>query len=377
MSVPPPGPSPPPAGGPSSPMAAAEAAVARRAPAPGPAAASSGPPAKVRDPYFDNAKFLAIVLVVVFHAVESLRDVPAVRAAYVFVYLFHMPVFIVITGYLSRGFTRSADRTRKLVVQLLIPYAIFETLYSLYFWAVSGGKPLEISLQRSSYLMWFLLALALWRLSTPLWQRLRWPLGVAVGVCLLAFMTDLPRDLTLPRLLGLLPFYVLGLMLRPEHFEPLKRPAARAAGALILAAAFLGALTVARGWSTDLIFWNDPHHALGMSNVTGTVVRTTMLAAATVLVFAFLAVVPARRTWFTGLGAATLYAYLFHGFIVQMLRTVDFYEIERLHTVAGAVAVGAAAVLVAVVLCTRPVVRATRWLVEPKVDWLFAERTKS
>ncbi|MBA9007952.1 acyltransferase family protein [Thermomonospora cellulosilytica] len=359
-------------------MAASEVAVAARpAGSKGPAAAAAAPPAKVRDPYFDNAKFLAIVLVVVFHAVESLRDVPAVRAAYVFVYLFHMPVFIVVTGYLSRGFTRSRDRTRKLVVQLLVPYAIFETLYSLYFWAVSGGKPLEISLQRSSYLMWFLLALFLWRLSTPLWQRIRWPLGVAVGVCLLAFMTDLPRDLTLPRLLGLLPFYVLGLMLRPEHFEPLKRPAARAAGALVLAAAFAGALTVGRGWTIDLIFWNDPHHALGMSNVTGTVVRTAMLLAATVLVFAFLAVVPARRTWFTGLGAATLYAYLFHGFIVQVLRTVDFYEIERLHTVTGAAAVGAAAAVMATVLCTRPVVRATRRLVEPDVNWLFSGRANS
>lgn len=358
-------------------MAASEIAVARTTAADGPAVAVDGPSAKIRDPYFDNAKFLAIVLVVVFHAVESLRDVPAVRAAYVFVYLFHMPVFIVITGYLSRGFTRAPNRTRRLVAQLLVPYAIFETLYSLYFWAVSGGKPLEISLQRSSYLMWFLLALALWRLSTPLWQRIRWPLGIAVGVCLLAFMTDLPRDLTLPRLLGLLPFYVLGLMLRPEHFEPLKRPAVRAAGALTLAAAFAGALTVARDWPTDLIFWNDPHHALGMSNVTGTVVRTTMLAAATVVVFAFLAVVPARRTWFTGLGAATLYAYLFHGFIVQILRTIDFYDIEWLHTVTGAAAVGVAAAIVAAVLCTRPVVRATRWLVEPDVNWLFAKRAKS
>ncbi|MER5424456.1 hypothetical protein [Streptosporangium roseum] len=51
------------------------------------------PPAD-RDPYFDNAKFLAITLVVSGHLVEDLRDVPVAHAAYFYVYLFHMPLFI-------------------------------------------------------------------------------------------------------------------------------------------------------------------------------------------------------------------------------------------------------------------------------------------
>ncbi|HEY6737520.1 MAG TPA: hypothetical protein VI076_01610, partial [Actinopolymorphaceae bacterium] len=45
-----------------------------------------------RDPFFDNAKFLAIVLVVVGHAIEPLRDIAAVHAVYLFLYMFHMPV---------------------------------------------------------------------------------------------------------------------------------------------------------------------------------------------------------------------------------------------------------------------------------------------
>jgi len=96
-------------------------------------AARSGPSvdepttrAKVRDPFFDNAKFLAIVLVVAGHAIESLRDVPIARSVYLFVYMFHMPAFIIIAGYFSKGFPASSDKVRKLITQLLVPFVVFQ-----------------------------------------------------------------------------------------------------------------------------------------------------------------------------------------------------------------------------------------------------------
>src|SRR4051812_28680196 len=84
---------------------------------PSPGADSS----KERDPYFDNAKFLAVALVVVGHAWEPLRSAAiggrALAAAQSFIYAFHLPVFIVMCGYFSRGFSRSRDRPRKLVAR--------------------------------------------------------------------------------------------------------------------------------------------------------------------------------------------------------------------------------------------------------------------
>ena len=66
-----------------------------------------------RDPYFDNAKFLAVVLVVFGHAWEPLRGANVggrpLEAAQTLVYGFHLPAFIVMCGYFSRGFaTRAA-----------------------------------------------------------------------------------------------------------------------------------------------------------------------------------------------------------------------------------------------------------------------------
>ncbi|MEV8630814.1 acyltransferase family protein [Streptosporangium sp. NPDC051023] len=324
------------------------------------------PPTAARDPFFDNAKFLAITLVVSGHLIEDLRDVPVAHAAYFFVYLFHMPLFIVLSGYLSRNFTFSSGKARKLISTLAVPYVIFELLYSLPR-LIMYGK-LDISLLDPYYLTWFLMSLFLWRLSTPVWQQLRWPLVVAVGLSLLSGTSRLPDELSMNRTLGLLPFYVLGLMLRPEHFELLKRPKVRIAGAVTLVAGAAVALAVHASVKTEWIRWRHANDSIGVDDLTGSLIRLGLLAAGALLVAAFLAITPSRRTWYSGLGMATMYAYLLHGLVVKVAER--FYG-NWAETVPGVVAVSAFGVVLAALLCTPPVRKLTSWAVEPKMSWAF------
>ncbi|MCT9934850.1 acyltransferase family protein [Planotetraspora sp. A-T 1434] len=320
-----------------------------------------------RDPLLDNAKFLAIILVVSGHLIEDLRDVPAAHALYFFVYVFHMPLFIVVSGYLSRNFTFSAGKARKLISGLAVPYVIFEVAYSLprYFLY----HKLEISLLDPYYLTWFLMSLFLWRLSTPVWQQLRWPLGIAVALSLLSGTSALPDELSMNRTLGLLPFYVLGLMLKPEHLDVLRRRWARLTGAAVLVAGLCVAAAVHGQIATEWIRWRHSNHQIGVDDLSGSLIRLAMLAAGALLVAAFLAVTPSRRAWYTSLGAATMYAYLLHGFAVKVT--------ERFHAAlvnpAGVVAMIALGALLATVLCTPPVRRVTKWAVEPDISWAFTQ----
>lgn len=327
-------------------------------------------PAKTRDPYFDNAKFLAIVLVVFGHAIEPLRDAPAAHALYLFVYMFHMPVFIIITGYFSRSFAFSAGKARKLITNLAVPYVIFETAYSVFRWA-AGGKELEISLLAPVWLTWFLMAAFFWRLSTPVWRQLRWPVSIAILVALLSGMSELPNTFTMHRTFGLLPFFVIGLKLEPEHFALLRRPACRRAAAVVLLAGLIVAFAVHDRMTIEWAYWRHGNDYLGVSEVTGTVMRLGMLAASLVLSAAFLALVPARGTWFSGLGAATLYAYLLHGFLVKLATYEHWYRAGWLHGPAGLAAVGVLSALLTIAL-TRPWVRRwLHWAVEPQLSWAF------
>jgi fucose 4-O-acetylase-like acetyltransferase len=333
-------------------------------------------PVKTRDPFFDNAKFLAIVLVVMGHAIEPMRGTREAHALYLFVYMFHMPVFIIVTGYFSRTFTFSTGKARKLITNIAVPYVIFETAYSVFRWA-GGGKDFEISLLAPVWLTWFLMAAFFWRLSTPVWQQLRWPISIAILIALLSGMNELPSTFEMHRTLGLLPFFVVGLALEPKHFALLRRPACRLAAGAVLAGGVVVAFAAHRHMSIEWAYWRHGNDYLGVSELTGTAMRLGMLAASLLLSAAFLALVPARATWFTGLGAATLYAYLLHGFPVKLAGYEHWYGADWLQGPAGVAAVAALGVPLTIVL-TQPAVRKRlRWAVEPRLSWAFRPLRRS
>jgi fucose 4-O-acetylase-like acetyltransferase len=326
-----------------------------------------------RDPYFDNAKFLAVALVVVGHAWEPLRSAAVggrlLGAAQSFIYAFHLPVFIVMCGYFSQGFSRSRDRTRKLVAAIVVPYVLFSGVYVVYTEFLAGRHmrwdPLE-----PYYLTWFLPALLAWRLSVPLWQQLRFPaaVGLAFAAWLFAGLVTLPSMLDAVQVLSFLPFFVLGLILGPRHFALLRRPAVRVAGAVTLLAGAAAAYLLESSLDPEWVHWRRSFAELGVGAPSGVGLRVLALVAAVVLTAAFLAVVPARRTWFSRLGAASMYAYLLHGFVTLFLSYQDWY-----YRISGwqVPALTLGCVLLAVALMTAPVRKAFRWAVEPRLEWLF------
>jgi fucose 4-O-acetylase-like acetyltransferase len=338
---------------------------AERPPAPGGAAPRG------RDPHLDNAKFLAILLVAGGHGLSGLRDVPLAAAIWNFFYLFHMPLFVMISGYLSKRFTLTDDKVVRLVGSTLAPYLIFQCAYSLFAWAVDG-REFKFDILDPYYLTWFLLALFVWRLLTSVWRKLRYPLATAVLVCLLGYMTDVGSTLDMYRILGLVPFYVLGLTLSPELLRHVRRPAARIAGAVALVAGFGLALLTHDRMNARWLNWDTSNAELGVDELTGTMMRMAMLLTATVLIAAFLAVVPSRRTWYSDLGTATLYGYLLHGFLTRLFTFEGWNELGWFDTVPGVLSMVVACFTVVTLLSTKPVRRVTRWAVEPDLRPLFS-----
>ncbi|WP_407563707.1 acyltransferase family protein [Streptomyces sp. 184] len=330
-------------------------------------------PGAPRDPYFDNAKFLAVVLVACGHAWEPLVDGSrAVAAAYETVYAFHMPAFVLISGYFSRGQDGSPRRARALVTGLVVPYLVFETAYTLF--GRAGGNESPLSLFDPWGVTWFLLALFVWRLSVPLWTTLRRPLPVALAVAAVATAgPPTGGDLELQRVLQLLPFFVLGLTCSPERLRLLRRRAARVPAAAVLVAAPVAAYLLGPHTDRRWLYHNAAAREIGHSGRTGLLVTPLLFCCSLLLVAAFLAWVPRRRRWCTALGAGTLYGYLLHAFATQGARYAGWYEPAWLSTPAGAPAATLAAAAGVALLCTPPVRRALRWAVEPRLAPLFRQ----
>ncbi|GAA1096708.1 MULTISPECIES: acyltransferase family protein [Streptomyces violaceusniger group] len=329
---------------------------------------------RARDPYFDNAKYLTIVLVACGHAWEPLTyGSRAATAIYLTVYAFHMPAFALISGYFSRSFDMAPGRVKRLLTGVVVPYLVFEVAYTLFYRWAQDDPGYPISLLDPWYVMWFLAALFIWRVTTPLWLALRHPVPVALAVAALASISpEAGGDLGLQRVLAFLPFFVVGLTLRPDHFTRLRTRRNRLVALPVAAFALCTAYAVAPWMDAEWFYHRKSVAKLdGVPSWAGLLTTPALFGLALVLTACFLAWVPGRRTWFTTLGSGTLYGYLLHGFIIKSSRFWDWYDHPWLHTPLGELAVTAAAVLMITALCTEPVRRVLRALVEPRMDWAF------
>ncbi|MGH4030995.1 acyltransferase family protein [Actinomycetota bacterium Odt1-20B] len=328
-----------------------------------------------RDPFFDNAKFLLIVLVALGHSWEQIiGSAHGLRAVHTVVYAFHMPAFALLSGYFSQRFAARPHQMRRLTETVVIPYLIFETLYAAMYSAVKG-HPFAITPTEPTYLCWFLVALFLWRLTTPLWQAIRYPVATAVLISLIAGITTMSYDLALPRVLMFLPWFVLGLRLSPRHFALLRTPAARPCAVAVLFLAGAGAYLLAPGPDDHWLSMDVSYSELGVGWQQYLVLRVAIFVSSAVLVAAFFACVPRRRTPFTALGAVTMYPYLLHGLLVQAAGVTGLYPWLQALRMPGQVVLSAGVVVMVVVLSSAPVRRLVRPLVEPRLPFLFASRS--
>ncbi|MFI6051590.1 acyltransferase family protein [Streptomyces violascens] len=333
-------------------------------------------PSSSRDPYYDNAKLLAVVLVVCGHFWEPLIEQSGQRhlkALYLLVYAFHMPAFILISGFFSRSFTARPQQLRRLVTGVLIPFVLWGMLLSLFNNTLSGAHA-KIQPLTPVWITWFLIALFLWRLTAPIWHMLRAPVTIATALFLIAGAYSLGAQLSITRVLQFLPFFVIGLTMRPANLTWLRetrwvKPVAIAVFGVAGAAAYWLAPRLGAGW----LYRSSSAIELHVSYAHWLAQSAAIYAAGLVLTAAFLALVPNRRTWYTALGAGTMSAFLVHAFIRQALVHTHTYDRHALHHPAGQAALTVVSIALALLLCTRPITRVMKPLIEPRLNWLFRQ----
>ena len=127
----------------------------------------------------------------------------------------------------------------------------------------------------------------------------------------------------LPRFLGLLPFFVLGLHLKPRHLRHLDdvwvKRRGRRAGAdrhHVLACDL-------DDWARTALLWYDAGYEDLDVNAIVRPDPAAVMAVGLLGAFAVMALVPRRRIgWFTAMGAATMNVYLLHGFVIKTAKAL-------------------------------------------------------
>jgi fucose 4-O-acetylase-like acetyltransferase len=327
-------------------------------------AAAPKPQTKVRDPWLDNVKMVLVTIVVVGHMMVLVPDGSEKSRAYDFIYYFHIPAFVLITGYLSKSFRYSRRHLWALVTTLVVPYIVFSWLMANFRHHVGGEAQLDPIWTNPRWPMWYLAATVIWRLLTPLLRRHPVMVPVSIVVSLLGGLTN-QELFDLNRVMGFLPFFVIGLHLSAEQLGVVRRPRAwLGGGAGVLALWWLAGHTDTIA-SPQFLYFRAPYSELGAGDLEGVATRGLLIVIALLAVAAVLTLIPQRRSFITRMGAWSLVVYLCHGFVVRYLEYRGYEDWMPGSSWLSVVITVAVAVTIALVIAWEPVARTLNYVVDP------------
>lgn len=286
---------------------------------------------KKRDNYFDNVRFFLIFLVVFGHLVRPyIYDSPLVYALYMVIYSFHMPAFIFVSGFFAKNIQRPGY-IKKAAEKLLLPFLIFQFIYSLFYFWIEHEEALSVRLLIPEWSLWFLISLFFWHVQ--LLGAVKWLknpvvalfLSVAAGIAI-GLANESLTILSIGRTFVFLPFFLAGYYAKREWLQPLFYPLVRILLSLAAAGLFLYCY-VHTNMQIEWLFGSQSYAALGVEPLDGLFLRLFVYAINVVMIAFVLSIVPHRMFFFTSWGRNTLYVYLLHGFFVQSSRRVDTLEL--------------------------------------------------
>lgn len=317
----------------------------------------------MRDPWLDNAKMTLVTLVVIGHFWAVLPDTTLNDHFYDFLYLWHIPAFVFVTGYLSRSFEWTRAKLVGLLTTVVVPYVIFESLYALFRIRV-GDERFDDLYADPHWPLWYLAALFFWRLATPVLKRhpAAVPISIVLSVVGGAYAGE---TLDLARVVGLLPFFVLGLHATSDRLALLRTTRASVVGAAVLLAVFAWAGLTGVVIGTEWLYYRSRYDTLGVSDTTGMAIRMGLLAVGTIAGLAFFAVVPRRGGWYAAAGRWTLVVYLFHGFVVKGVGYTGFGDWTDTHGVLALALTTLLGIVVAILLSWKPIARRLNLVIDP------------
>jgi fucose 4-O-acetylase-like acetyltransferase len=181
----------------------------------------------------DNAKFLLITLVVLGHVFEINTGYNVIsEKIYTFIYSFHMPAFILISGY----FFSDKDITKfwRRIMNLVCLYLVFQILvcgnplkYSGWnsdgWFLIDGAKNNLTHFYNPAGALWYIVSLIFWRIilhSIPIKFRdksAKTLLLISIFCAILAGYIPVSKDLSFQRTFAFFPYFIIGFIFRQHN----------------------------------------------------------------------------------------------------------------------------------------------------------------
>lgn len=315
-----------------------------------------------RNAYLDNAKVFLIFLVVFGHMIQPFASADdKINTLYIWIYTFHMPAFIFLSGFFAKG-SGDINYIKKLANQLLVPYLVFQALYTGFYFLI--GKEGWNGVFYPQWSLWFLLSLFSWHLLLIVYKKFNPVVGITLSLFIgvaVGYFNEIGHSFSLSRTFVFFPFFLLGYWITENQLSFVKKRSFKIFSAMMLigmALAIYTLPTIQTGW----LLASKSYADLGMREFGG-IMRLIIYFIAMIMSVSVLAWIPERKNWLTVIGGKTLYVYLLHGFFIQYFREQKMFHLESTVDFIGLAFVSVAIVLF---LATKEVSALWKPLIEGK-----------
>ena len=265
-----------------------------------------------RDTLLDSLKYWLIILVIIGHVfVICGGDNKINQVTWHWIYIFHMPLFIFISGYLShkktnREFLKSSWK-------ILEPFVIFQVI-ARGIDALEGEPITLINLLTPRYVLWYLLSLFFWRLilqtlPNKILNNTTLVLISTFIISVLAGFLPFNNFLSLQRTFAFLPFFFMGYYMRGKNlFLPSKYKT-------LYLCLFIITIAIPIFFSNYLgdVFRINPY-----DGIEGAYKRVFAFVISIPMSILFMSICP-NFQWTAKQGRFTLQYFIYHAFLVKLL----------------------------------------------------------
>lgn len=304
----------------------------------------------------DNIKVLLIFLVVFNHiiAFQLVKDDLVIRYVWYAITIFHMPAFIFVSGYLSK----KPQNVLKNLKNLLIPYILGYTL--TWYANIWLGNSMDFELLRpSGTVMWYLLALFVYRLTIEAMGKVRFIVPISILIALWAgTRPEFTTYLSSSRIVVFFPFFAAGYLWRSEYTDAVRK--FKGKWVLIPISGFLlyavPNYMITHEMPIDIFRGNHSYLVSGLPDTEGMIIRLLMYLVSFTLILTFFALMPDIRLPLTFIGRNTMGIYFFHYPIMILMNGLLILKIPALMNVWSLLGISLIMLLL---------------LGSPPVDWIY------
>lgn len=286
---------------------------------------------QTRNYLIDNSKGLLIFLVVLGHSLEFIRkDFEIARLLYVFIYEFHMPVFVFISGYLSKNIEKGRKNAVK---NFLIPFLLFNIIWNsleligplfLHGKFSEPSNAQAFSFFTPGWALWYIFAMFLWKIFLPDLLKFKnvFILSVIVGI-IVKLSGEFGAYMALSRTITFAPFFLAGYYSTEENFKKLKKFTKfkflnKLPALLILILGILIAFIFVNYLNIpDEFFWADRSYTnFNINMITGILLYIAVYVIGFAFVYVFINLLSNRKTFLSKIGKNTLSVYFLHTYFI-------------------------------------------------------------